>query len=268
VISDSRESVAHTNIEKSDLNENMVLDLDRIDEILAHWMKHGDANDDHFNQLYALSKDVRYLYRMRELEDASKATSKLMDAVPVTGLILARLCTLENELKTVIELWEHRMASAIIEEDENEVPFGKGVGSDSDESEVLSKDGMKKCVSYKGPKVYNEDAVLKLLLQGGLLAKHGKKTWTTPIHLQVSQAKDRVLVRNPETQVLLKDIPLNGDVKILSGKNSHFHFYAVERHCFCIQFNEKSRLNLETRSELERDKWVAAFRWLLATTQK
>ena len=94
----------------------------------------------------------RYLYRMRELEDATKCTDKLMDAVPVTGLvsyitsheknsgdlfrrcrqnsshvpfvghltfaqILARLCTLENELKTVVELWEYRMNSAAIHEE-------------------------------------------------------------------------------------------------------------------------------------------------------
>ena len=45
--------------EHVDLGDNILLDLDKIDAILAHWMNHGDANDDLFNQLWALAKDVR-----------------------------------------------------------------------------------------------------------------------------------------------------------------------------------------------------------------
>jgi len=106
-----------------------------------------------------------------------------------------------------------------------------------------------------------------MILEGGLLSKHGKKTWTTPVHLQVSPQKDRIILKNPETKAIIKEIPIDSEFKVNNGKNSHFHFYAVERHCFSLHFGPKSRLNLETKTELDRDKWVAAFRWLIATKE-
>jgi len=202
---------------------------------------------------------------MRELEDATKATEKLMDAVPVTGLILARMCTLENELKTVIELWEYRMNPQ--EDTDTEASDLTGAETDGGSVVMTPGTGMKRCVSYKGHKAHKEDAGTKMLLEGGLLSRHGKNTFTTPIFLQVSKTTDRILIKNPETRAVVREYPLDDTVQVHSGKNSQFHFYAVERHCFSLQLNPTTRLNLETRTGLERDKWVAAFRWLLATKE-
>lgn len=50
-----------------------------------------------------LVKDLKYLARMRQLETSGE---RVLDVVPVSGLVLSQFYRLENELKTVIELWD------------------------------------------------------------------------------------------------------------------------------------------------------------------
>lgn len=56
-------------------------------------------------------KDVLYVKKMKELEYQNKpAESK--DIVPVIGLVLNNFFRFENELETVLEVWEGRLVSA------------------------------------------------------------------------------------------------------------------------------------------------------------
>eukprot|EP01087_Luapelamoeba_hula_P018207 TRINITY_DN5849_c0_g2_i1.p1 TRINITY_DN5849_c0_g2~~TRINITY_DN5849_c0_g2_i1.p1 ORF type:complete len:690 (-),score=86.22 TRINITY_DN5849_c0_g2_i1:133-2202(-) len=50
-----------------------------------------------------LMQDMRYLDQMRVLEDAP--AERVLDIVPVTGLVVGRFYRLENELRTVLEHW-------------------------------------------------------------------------------------------------------------------------------------------------------------------
>ena len=55
-----------------------------------------------------LIKDVKYLKTMKRLESTDCSSEERMDAfhiVPVSGLAYGMICRLENETKTVIELW-------------------------------------------------------------------------------------------------------------------------------------------------------------------
>ena len=54
-------------------------------------------------QMTELVKDLKYLTRMRQLETSGE---RVLDVVPVSGLVLSQFYRLENELKTVIELWD------------------------------------------------------------------------------------------------------------------------------------------------------------------
>eukprot|EP01094_Clydonella_sp_ATCC50884_P004037 TRINITY_DN13116_c0_g1_i2.p1 TRINITY_DN13116_c0_g1~~TRINITY_DN13116_c0_g1_i2.p1 ORF type:complete len:785 (-),score=260.34 TRINITY_DN13116_c0_g1_i2:8-2362(-) len=75
-----------------------------------------------------LIKDIEYLRVMKELEEeadlnqGSGKSSKLslQNAVPVSGIVMGYFYRIENMLKTVLELWEHRSMS----------PNGQGEGED------------------------------------------------------------------------------------------------------------------------------------------
>ena len=60
-------------------------------------------------------KDIHYLNEMQKLEDPEYAKNNDVSfhIVPISGLVIGLLCRLENECKTVCELWEEE------EEDEN-----------------------------------------------------------------------------------------------------------------------------------------------------
>jgi len=49
-------------------------------------------------------KDVNYLVEMKSRED--KDVGNALDVVPVSGLVIGRFVRLQNELKTVIEIWD------------------------------------------------------------------------------------------------------------------------------------------------------------------
>ncbi|KAH3743999.1 hypothetical protein Pelo_14589 [Pelomyxa schiedti] len=52
-----------------------------------------------------LLKDIKYTNRMKYLDKTP--TEKVgIDVVPISGLIVGRLCRFENELKTVLQVWE------------------------------------------------------------------------------------------------------------------------------------------------------------------
>jgi len=60
------------------------------------------------NWIEGFVKDIKkYLQRMKELE--TETSTKVLDIVPITGLTISRFVRLENELKTVLELWEHKL---------------------------------------------------------------------------------------------------------------------------------------------------------------
>ena len=49
-------------------------------------------------------KDIEYLEKMKNLE-SSKRRTRTLDVVPITGLVIGLFVRLENECKTVLELW-------------------------------------------------------------------------------------------------------------------------------------------------------------------
>eukprot|EP01105_Mastigella_eilhardi_P018371 TRINITY_DN4243_c0_g1_i1.p1 TRINITY_DN4243_c0_g1~~TRINITY_DN4243_c0_g1_i1.p1 ORF type:complete len:685 (+),score=175.86 TRINITY_DN4243_c0_g1_i1:212-2266(+) len=55
-----------------------------------------------------LIKDIKYTIRMKYLDDTPSEKGGL-DVVPVSGLILGRLCRFENELKTACQAWDIRL---------------------------------------------------------------------------------------------------------------------------------------------------------------
>lgn len=210
---------------------------------------HRNKESDGISQLNNLAKDIRYLYRMKELEDTTKTTSKLMDAVPVTGLILARMFTLENESRTVLELWEEK---ATVIKDTTDCP-------------PLHYTGFKKFKEGGG-----EGNVARMLVEGGILHRHGKrKVWSVAIHIHVTNKLDHIILGTPASDAAhskpSKQVPISLISNIHTGKSSSFCFYAVDSCCFSLILVKGGALNLETKTSLERDKWVAAFKWLLAT---
>ena len=59
------------------------------------------------HQLRGMMKDLKYLVDMQEIEgEAGFMTKARMDVIPISGLIVSKLCRLENEARTVLDLWE------------------------------------------------------------------------------------------------------------------------------------------------------------------
>lgn len=60
--------------------------------------------------------DLEYLQQMKSLEEtcskgpnsASRTKREISHVVPISGLVFTRLLTIQNENKTVIELWKNR----------------------------------------------------------------------------------------------------------------------------------------------------------------
>jgi len=235
-------------------------DNDTLDEsrfLQANRNKESDT----LAQLNNLSKDVRYLYRMKELEDATKSTSKLMDAVPVTGLILARMFTLENECRTVLELWEDKLTTS------RELTLKLMAESQSQQPGAPQQ-------PYTGFKKFKEGggdgSIARMLVEGGIIHKHGKrKVWSVAVYVHVTAKMDTLIVGTPSSDVthskVTKQIPLMTLINVHIGKSPAFCFYAVDSCCFSLVLSKGASLHFETKTALERDKWVAGFKWLLAT---
>ena len=66
------------------------------------------AGDKEARKLANLAGDIEYVCEMHRREKAGRAENK--DVVPVSGLVLGRVARAENEMKTVIEIWELKSA--------------------------------------------------------------------------------------------------------------------------------------------------------------
>jgi len=53
-----------------------------------------------------LSKDLEYLAKMEILEESKGGGTRDLDVVPISGIIMGTFARLENECKTVLELWD------------------------------------------------------------------------------------------------------------------------------------------------------------------
>ncbi len=64
-----------------------------------------------------LIKDMDYLLEMQRLEDPEYAKHhNTLHVVPVSGLCISMFCRMENEHKTVLELWSPRPDGKSVEE--------------------------------------------------------------------------------------------------------------------------------------------------------
>ena len=58
-------------------------------------------------KLSGLEKDKEYLLSMKRMEtDKEFAKTQRMATVPISGLVMSKLCRIENEYKTAVALWE------------------------------------------------------------------------------------------------------------------------------------------------------------------
>jgi len=242
----------------NDATNFAVVELEVLERKLGDQETKSSFDDLLWDQLFAVAQDIRYLYRMKELEDGSKATERLMDAVPVTGLILARICSLENELRTVLELWEDKL------QDTQEVKEGE-VESGGSKKAVEQDEGKRTSVytGFKKALLNGSGDVLKMLQQGGQFNRHRKRGWSKPTLVRVSDTMDRIICTVSGTSTIKREVVVSSITRIVAGKNSDFWFYAFDKCSFYFTVSEGESLNLEAKSKLERDKWVAAFRWLL-----
>jgi len=85
-------------------------DLDGIlDRIMVEKQRKEYGQDENLlnnKWIEGFIRDMKYLQRMQELEN--EPSTKVHDIVPISGLTVSRFVRLENELKTVLELWDHK----------------------------------------------------------------------------------------------------------------------------------------------------------------
>ena len=73
-----------------------------------------------------------YLGSMKALEDNPNPTEKSLHIVPVGGLVIGSFLRLENELKTVLELWDVQDDQA---EEETDTKVVKRTRADSEKAQ-------------------------------------------------------------------------------------------------------------------------------------
>ncbi|KAL6041980.1 Helicase ATP-binding domain-containing protein [Balamuthia mandrillaris] len=91
------------------LAEQFRMDYDNfsLEEAEAKFHNEKDKLEDvSRNWIEDMLKDIQYLKEMKRLEKPQNCKEKILDIVPVTGLIVGRFYRLENELRTVIEQWD------------------------------------------------------------------------------------------------------------------------------------------------------------------
>jgi len=69
----------------------LVLTQDSINPTLVEWIER-------------VLGEITYAQKMKQLENFAEKTEK--DVVPISGLIVGRIMRLENELQTVLEVWD------------------------------------------------------------------------------------------------------------------------------------------------------------------
>ncbi|GAM20483.1 hypothetical protein SAMD00019534_036580 [Acytostelium subglobosum LB1] len=89
----------------AELEANGMLDMDRLRQLyLMHKQNLERQKCSHIDRIF---KDIEYLLDMRRLEDTTSPTEKRLDIVTISGITFGRLHRLENEMRTVVELWKH-----------------------------------------------------------------------------------------------------------------------------------------------------------------
>eukprot|EP01088_Endostelium_zonatum_P011885 TRINITY_DN2603_c0_g1_i1.p1 TRINITY_DN2603_c0_g1~~TRINITY_DN2603_c0_g1_i1.p1 ORF type:complete len:902 (-),score=251.77 TRINITY_DN2603_c0_g1_i1:112-2817(-) len=79
-----------------------------MDEARARWeerVKTGKWKKKKEEEIDEMIKDIEYLKEMKRLEKKENSNEKILNIVPVTGLIVGRFYRLDNELRTCIEVW-------------------------------------------------------------------------------------------------------------------------------------------------------------------
>ena len=95
-----------------------------------------------YSQLFQLLDDMDYLKQMKELEDCKEKRS--MHIVPVSGLCISRVVRLEQEMRTVCEVWQDHDKSAATTDDLSDEYDGSSIVVVEEENYVAMKDLVKK----------------------------------------------------------------------------------------------------------------------------
>lgn len=74
-------------------------------ELLDHVKSKPFTAEEH-ERLEDLVKDLLYLQKMKALEESKGGGTRDLDVVPISGIIMGTFARLENECKTVLELWD------------------------------------------------------------------------------------------------------------------------------------------------------------------
>ena len=93
--------------------------------------------------LAGVVKDKEYLLNMKRMEkDSAFASSQRMVTIPVSGLVMSKLCRCENEHKSVLDLWEPALVVSQGSQTENRTPLESTVmKNDVKQLEQLLKGG-------------------------------------------------------------------------------------------------------------------------------
>eukprot|EP01102_Stenamoeba_stenopodia_P022797 TRINITY_DN9637_c0_g1_i1.p1 TRINITY_DN9637_c0_g1~~TRINITY_DN9637_c0_g1_i1.p1 ORF type:complete len:836 (-),score=143.68 TRINITY_DN9637_c0_g1_i1:1086-3593(-) len=103
------DAIEQTNREKGILcplnaYDHMIYGTDRIAEATARVREAFSETNPAHKWVFEMLKDITYLVEMKSRED--KDVGNALDVVPVSGLVVGRFVRLQNELKTVIEIWD------------------------------------------------------------------------------------------------------------------------------------------------------------------
>eukprot|EP01094_Clydonella_sp_ATCC50884_P013098 TRINITY_DN2336_c0_g1_i1.p1 TRINITY_DN2336_c0_g1~~TRINITY_DN2336_c0_g1_i1.p1 ORF type:complete len:1008 (+),score=287.45 TRINITY_DN2336_c0_g1_i1:266-3289(+) len=152
-----------------------------------------------------LMKDINYLQEMRRMEDPeyAKHNEVSFHIVPLSGLTLGVLVRLENECKTILELWEPRVEVQVSVLSSEKFPLHRAVSSDS-------------------------LAVVQQLLEDKDINEQDISGWT-PLHVAASKPDQLDIC-----EYLLKQPELNPTLRNNDG-NTAMH-YIVRNRCSTDQY--------------------------------
>lgn len=112
-------------------------------QLIENVQKQNNLDPTVREQVINIIKDKQYLEDMKRMESDMKfSESQRMVTIPVSGLVMSRFCRLENEHKSVLDLWEPARISKDIR-GESHTPLENAVmKNDCKQMEQILKGGM------------------------------------------------------------------------------------------------------------------------------
>ena len=94
--------------------------------VLQYTSSDESTSEKHAKYKVSVEKDVKYLMKMKAMDDEIQLRRargdlearelEMSDVVPISGLIMARLHVLECELRTAVEIWDHKRDAQLLKD--------------------------------------------------------------------------------------------------------------------------------------------------------